>query len=102
HTKTKYDHLTDTTTIECGDLVKWGEAPAELTVQAHIFFRGKESNETAKFYLSLSSNRGGATRQTQPLFQDATTLYLVVDSTRMELSVSDYHHDYFDLASMVA
>jgi len=97
HLETKYDRLADTTTIQCDDLVQWGEAPAGLSVQADASFRGKEANETARFWLYLSSNRGGATRHTRPLFQEATTLYLVMDAARLEVPVTDYHHDFFEL-----
>ena len=101
--ETKYDSLADTTTVQFDDLVKWGEAPAGLTVQANASFRGKETgrwdepNETAKFWLLLSSNKGGATRQSRPLFQDAKIVYLSMDSTQMEIPVCDYRYDFFEL-----
>src|SRR5438105_4802475 len=102
HLETKYDRLADTTTIQCNDLIKWGEAPAGLTIHAHASFRGRESNETAKFWLFLSANKGGATRHTQPLFQEATTLYLMMDAVRLEIPVTDYRHDFFELANSMA
>ena len=97
HLEIKYDRYTDTTTVQCDDLVKWGQAPAGLTVQANTSFRGKEPNETAKFWFSFSSNRGVATRHTRPLFQEATTLYLLTDSTRLEIPVKDYRSTFFEL-----
>jgi hypothetical protein len=102
---TKYDSLADTTTIQCDDLVKFGEAPSGLSVRADASFRGKEQDqgkepaETSKFWLFLSSNRSGATRRTQPLFQEATTLYLLVDSARLEIAVKDYRHEFYELTS---
>ena len=98
--ETKYDRLTDTTTVGCDELVKWGEAPAGLSVQAQVSFRGKEANETAKFWLCLSSNKGGATRHTGPLFKEASTLSLVLDGARLEFPVTDYRHNFYELAGL--
>jgi len=94
--ETKYDRFADITTVQC-DLVESGDSPARLTVQANASFHGKDPNETAKFWLSLSSNRGGATRRTKPSFQEATTLYLSMDSTRLEIPVSDYGAAFYEL-----
>jgi hypothetical protein len=99
----KYDSFTDTTTVQCGDLVKWGEAPAGLSVQANLSFRGKEQDRTPEmntpvsFWFSLSSNQGGATRNAKPAFRDAKTLYLVADSTRLEIPVKDYRNAFYEL-----
>lgn len=95
--ETKYDSLTDTTTVLCYDLVKFGEAPSGLSVRADAFYRGKEPDETARFWLFLSSDRSGSTRHTGPAFAEATTLYLSLDSTRLELPVQDYRNDFFEL-----
>src|SRR5262245_30144664 len=101
--ETKYDALADTTTVMCYDLVKFGEAPSGLSVRADALFhgkegdRGKESDEIARFWLVLSSDRSGSTRHTPPLFEGVKTLYLSVDSTRLEIPVEDYRHDFFDL-----
>ena len=94
--ESKYDRFADMTTVQC-DLVELVASPARLTVQAKASFRGKEPNETAKFWLSLSSNRGGATRHTRPLFREATTLYLSTDSARLEIPVKDYGSDFYEL-----
>jgi hypothetical protein len=101
--ETKYDALADTTTVMCYDLVKFGEAPSGLSVRADAFFHGKEqdrgkgSDEIGRFWFVLSSDRSGSTRHTPPLFEVATTLYLSVDSTRLEIPLEDYRHDFFDL-----
>src|SRR5262249_13290606 len=97
HYETKYDRSADTTTVQCDDLVKWGEAPAGLTIQANATFSGKESNETAKFWLFLSSNKGVSTRHAPPLFQEATKLYLLTDSAQLEIPVKDYQRAFFEL-----
>jgi len=106
--ETKYDSGADTTTVKC-DLIESVEFPTRLTVQANASFRGKgegrgkeergekEPNEATKFWLFLSSNRGRATRRTQPLFREATTLYLVMDSARLEIPVEDYRNDFYEL-----
>src|SRR5262249_12716145 len=105
--ETKYDPGSDTTTVKCS-VVELGDSPAKLTVQANASFRGKEqgrgndSDEMPKFWLCLSSNRGGATRHTQPLFREATTLYLLMDSARLEIPVKDYHNVYFELVPSFA
>src|SRR5215470_9995295 len=98
--ETKYDPGSDTTIVKC-DLIESGESPTRLTVQAWASFRGKggakDLNEATKFWLFLSSNRGGATRHTQPLFREASTLRLVLDSARMEIPVEDYRNDFYEL-----
>jgi hypothetical protein len=102
--ETKYDHINDTTTVKC-DLIESVGSSAKLTVQANASFRGKgegrekEPNDVAKFWLFLSSNRGRATRRTQPLFREATALYLVTDSARLETPVKDYRSDFYELVS---
>lgn len=99
--ETKYDRLADTTTVRC-DLVEAGASPAKLTIQANVSFQGKEPNETAKFWFGLSSYRGGATRRTQLLFKEAATVYLLVDSTRLEIPVKDYRNDFFELNRLLS
>src|SRR5262245_56852989 len=99
--ETKYNSFTDMTTVQC-DLVEPGAFPAGLTVQAKASFRGKAPNETVKFWLSLSSNRGGATRRTQPLFREASTLHLVMDSERLDIPVEDYHNDFYELVGSIS
>src|SRR5437773_8859336 len=97
HFKTKYDRAADTTTIQCNDLVGWGEAADGLTVHAQVSFPGKEPNGAAKFCFFLTSNKGGATRHTQPLFQEAKMLYLTMDTVRLEIPVADYRYDFYEL-----
>jgi hypothetical protein len=96
----KYDPGSDTTTVKC-DLIESVESPARLTVQAGASFRGKgvakEPNEATKYWFFLSSNRGGATRRTQPLFREASTLSLVMDSERLEIPIEDYRNDFYEL-----
>jgi hypothetical protein len=93
---TKYDRFKDLTTVQC-ELVKWGEAPAKITVQANVSFSGKEPNETTRFWFNLSSNRSGASRETKPLFREATRLYLSTALEHLELPISDYHHSFFEI-----
>jgi hypothetical protein len=97
----KYDHLADTTTVQC-DLVELGEGAPKLTVQANASFRGKEPNGTAIFWLGLASYKGGATRRTPRLFKEATTLYLTMDSARLEVAVKDYRNDFYGLNLLLA
>jgi len=99
--ETKYDRLADTTTLQC-NLVELGEGAPKLTVQANASFRGKEPNETAKFWLGLASYKSGATRRTQCSFMEATTLYLTTDSARLEVPVKDYHNDFYEMNRLLA
>src|SRR5262245_37448163 len=98
--ETKYDPGSDTTTVKC-DLIESDESPTRLTVQAGASFHGKggakEPGEATKFWFFLSSNRGGATRRTQPLFREASTLSLVMGSERLDIPVEDYHNDFYEL-----
>ncbi|MDX2033615.1 MAG: hypothetical protein SF339_23265 [Blastocatellia bacterium] len=97
-----YDRLADATTIHCDDLIPRGEAPAGLSVGINHSYRGKSPNETAKFRLHLSSNRGGVTRHSPPLFQGNETLYLIADSSTLELTVKDYNNTFFELIRSTA
>jgi hypothetical protein len=97
----RYDSLADTTTVQC-DLVELGQGAPRLTVRANASFRGKEPNETTKFWLGLASYKGDATRRTQRSFEEATTLYLTTDSTRLEVPVKGYHNDFYELNRLLA
>ncbi|HEU0173311.1 MAG TPA: hypothetical protein VFV58_03545 [Blastocatellia bacterium] len=97
----KYDRLTDITTVQC-DLVELGQGAPRLTVRANASFRGKEPNETAIFWLGLASYKGGATRHTRRSFEDATSLYLTMDSARLEVPVKDYRNDFYELNRLLA
>jgi hypothetical protein len=99
--ESKYDRSADTTTVQC-NLVELGKGAPRLLVQANACFRGKEPNETAKFWFGLSSYQGGATRHTQRLFQEATTLYLAMDSERLEIPVNAYHNDFYEMNRLLA
>jgi len=98
--ETRYDPGADTTTVKC-DLVESIESSARLTVQVGASFRGKGGekapNDATKFWFFLSSNRGGATRRTQPLFREASTLRLVTDSARLDIPVEYYRNDFYEL-----
>jgi hypothetical protein len=97
----KYDRSADTTTLQC-NLVELGEGAPKLTVQANASFRGKEPNGTAIFWLGLASYKGGATRRMPRLFKEATTLYLTMDSARLEIPVKDYRNDFYELNHLLA
>jgi hypothetical protein len=96
-----YDRGADTTTVKCG-LVESVGATGRLIVQANATFQGREPNGTTMFRLGLSSYKGGATRHTQPLFKEATTLYLSVDSAQMEIPIKDYGSDFFEMNRLLA
>jgi hypothetical protein len=100
--ETRYDYVTDTTTVKC-DLVELIESSSRLAVQVGASFPGKgaekEPNGATKIGLFISSSRRGATRRTQPLFREATTLRLVMDSTQLDIQVKDYRSDFHELVS---
>lgn len=93
--RTRYDRFTDTTTVEVEVLEQQRER-MRFNVHANASFPGKELKELVRFSLLLSSHRSGANRQTQPLFAHATTLVLLLDATLMEVTLRDYHKDYFE------
>ena len=99
--ETRYDRLADTTTVKC-DLIELGKGAPRLIIQANASFSGKQSNETAIFWLGLSSYKGGATRHTQLSFKEAATLCLQLDSARLEVPVKDYGSDLFELNRLLA
>jgi len=95
--ESKYDQSADTTTIKCLDLIKWGEAPARLTIHAAASFKGHEPNQSARLWLILSSNRSDSTREAPLLFKQAVTIHLALDSGELEIPVSDYSTDFFEM-----
>jgi hypothetical protein len=97
----KYDRVADRTTVHC-DLIEQVTATGRLIVRAGASFRGKESNESAQFWFGLASYKGGADRRTPSSFEGATTLYLTVDSARLEVPVKDYRNDFFELNRLLA
>jgi hypothetical protein len=97
----KYDRAAGTTTIEC-DLFESYKDHLRLIVRASVSFQGKEPNETAKFWLVLSSYKGGATRRTLPSFENVATLTLSVNAAQLELPIRDYRKDFFEMNRMLA
>jgi hypothetical protein len=97
----RYDRIADMTTVQC-NLVELGKGAPRLTIQANASFRGKEPNETTKFWLGLASYKGAATRRTPRSFKEATTLYLTMDSARLEVPVKDYRNDFYELNHLLA
>ncbi|MBO0799516.1 MAG: hypothetical protein J2P31_11905 [Blastocatellia bacterium] len=97
----KYDRDADMTTVRC-DLIEQVMVTGRLMVSATVVFRGKEPNEESQFWLSLGSYKGGANRRTPPSFKEATTLYLMADSLRLEVAVKDYSKELFETNSLLA
>src|SRR5262249_37411297 len=100
--ESKYDQVTDTTTTSCIDLIKWGEAPARLTIHAAASFTGREPNQSVKLWLVLSSDRSGSARQAPLLFKESTIVHLVLDSGQMDIPITEYHTDFFELSGLRA
>jgi hypothetical protein len=98
--ESKYDQMADTTTVRCMDLVKWGEAPARLTIQAAASFTGREPNQSVKLWLVLSSNRSGSTREAPILFKEAPAIHLALDSDQLDIPATDYSTDFFELTHL--
>jgi hypothetical protein len=99
--ETKYDRAADTTTIGC-NLFESYENRLRLIVRINVSFQGKEANETAKFSLAFSAYKGDATRKTAPLFKDAATLALSAAPAHLELPISDYRQDFFEMTRLLA
>ena len=97
----KYDRLADMTTVQC-DLVELGQGAPRLTVRANASFRGRKPNETAIFWLGLASYKSGSSRHTRRSFEEATILYLTMDSARLEVPVKDYRNDFYELNRLLA
>jgi hypothetical protein len=97
----KYDRVADRTTVQC-DLIEQVAVTGRLVVRASVMFQGKELNESAQFWLGLTSYKGGANRRTMSSFKEAMMLYLTVDSERLEIPVKDYRNDFFELNHLLA
>jgi hypothetical protein len=100
--ESKYDEMADTTTVKCMDLVKWGEAPSRLTIHAAASFTGREPNQSVRLWLLLSSNRSGSTREAPLLFKEAATIHLAFDSDQLDIPVTDFVTDFFELTHLRA
>ena len=100
--ETKYDEIADKTTVQCIDLIRWGEAPARVTIHAVASFRGREPNESVRLWLVLSSNRSGSPREEPLLFKDAMIVRLMLDSAELDIPVTDYNTDFFELSRLRA
>lgn len=98
---TKYDATANRTTVEC-NLLEVAASPVRLMLTAKASYQGKEPNETAKFSFHLAAFRGAANRHTQLLFKDATTLSLTLETTHLELPVTEFHTDFFELNRLLA
>jgi hypothetical protein len=97
----KYDRSTNITTVQC-DLIEEVGDTGRLIVSAGAAFQGKEPQEPAQFWLELASYRGKATRRTPAQFKEARTLYLTLDSARLEVPVNNYHNELFELNRLLA
>ncbi|MCW5970341.1 MAG: hypothetical protein KIT57_17680 [Blastocatellales bacterium] len=97
----RYDRITDTTNVMC-ELIRWGEAPARVTVEAHAAYHGREPKEPGRFWLVFQSNRGGPTRRTPMLFKDCDSLLMAIDSERYDVRLEDYSSILFEIVPSVA
>lgn len=97
----RYDRITDTTNVTC-ELVRWGEAPARVTVEAHAVYQGREPKEPGRFWLAMLSNRGGPTRRTPMLFKDSESILMAIDSEQYDVRLEDYNCTLFEIVPAVA
>jgi hypothetical protein len=97
----KYDPAANLTTVECA-LLETFTPPIRLMLTANVAYQGKQPNETAKFHFNLSAFRGDSDRRTPPLFKEATTLSLSLETTRLEIPVTGFHADFFEMNRLLA
>ena len=93
---TKYDRANDTTTAEC-DLLAEDETPHRLSLQAFASYRGKEPNETTRFWLTFFKAHRNATRKTPPQLQSETTLTIQSGKENLEFPITGYQKEYYEL-----
>ncbi len=96
----KYDPETNLTTVECS-LHEMFTPPIRLMVTANTIYRGKRPNETAKFHFQLLAFRNGSNRRTPLLFKDAATLSLSLETTTLEIPVTGFHTDFFEMSRLL-
>lgn len=99
--ETKYDPVANLTTVECA-LVETFAAPVRFMLTANASYQGKKPNETAKFYFTLSAFRGSSNRRTPSLFKESKTLFLSLDATNLEIPVTGFHMDFFEMSRLLA
>ena len=97
----KYDPAANLTTVECA-LLETFTPPVRLMLTANAAYQGKQPNETAKFHFNLSAFRGDSNRRTPPLFKEAATLSLSLETLRLEIPVTGFHTDFFEMNRLFA
>ena len=97
----RYDPETNVTTVECS-LHEVFKPPIRLMLTANASYQGKQPNETAKFYFNLSAFRGDSNRRTPPLFREATSLSLSLETTHLEIPVTGFHTNFFEMNRLLA
>jgi hypothetical protein len=97
----KYDPAANLTTVECA-LLDTFTPPIRLMLTANAAYQGKQPNETAKFHFNLSAFRGDSTRRTPPFFKEATTLSLSLETTQLEIAVTGFYTDFFEMNRLFA
>jgi hypothetical protein len=98
---TKYDRFADTTEAVLEEtLARTGETLDGLSVTALAKYQGTQVTAPPKFSLYLSWTERGGSRQ--PLkFEEAKTIYILTDSDRIQLPVTDYKFHRADIMSWV-
>lgn len=93
---TRYDHLSDTTTKRL-ELVNDGSSPVVLTLYANAAFRGREPNESGRFWFTIAVTQGQVARKSPSQFAAPEPLILTLDDAELKLLLSEYQREYYEL-----
>jgi hypothetical protein len=97
----RYDHTSDTTTARLELLNDDGSSVA-LTLYANVAFRGREPNETGRFWFTLASTQGRADRKSPSQFAINEPVLLTLDDAQMKVPLTAYQREYYELVRRVS
>ena len=98
--ETKYDSESNTSSVSCHLLERVTDF-GRLMVHANVSFQGKQANESTRFWLRLSSFISSATGHTNPILSVAGILSLRLDESRLDIPITGYHQDYYEMSRML-
>lgn len=97
----RYDHLSDTTTTRL-ELLNDDGLPVALTLYANAAFRGREPNESGRFWFTIAVTQGQATRKSPSPFARHEPVLLMLDNAELKLPLTEYQREYYELVRRVS
>jgi hypothetical protein len=97
----RYDRASDTTTSYV-ELLNDERSPLSVTLHANAAFRGREPNETGRFWFTLSVTQGHVPRKTPSLLETNQSLILSLDDASWEAPLTEHRREYYEMIQRVS